>query len=181
MERIQADKLRRAAEQDEELRSLFEYYRDHKASYTELSVRGVVQGTFKRGLKIGQPKAREFLTLLVEAGVGRGVKDEANNISNIKKMVAPTKELGAIVAGDSKNLRRYTADRKARNLDGAANMVKGSSDGMKVYPYRQAGNISITLTINGKPVTMPLPDHLEPEELAALIKRLRQAEDRRGA
>lgn len=177
MEKAQSDKLRRAAEQDEEIRSLFEYYRDHKASYTDLSVRGVVQGVKKQGMRIGQPKVREFLSLLVDAGIGKGVKDESNNIANIKRMSLSTKELGGEVLGYSKHLNKNLklADRR---MTAAADALQNNHGELKVYPFRQASSLSITLTINGKPVIVPLPE-LEPEELAALIKRLKQAEDKR--
>lgn len=177
METAQLEKLRNRMVRDEDLQTISQYYLEHKATYTSLSVRGVVNGLKEAGTPVGLTKAREFLTALVECGVGKGVKDDDGKLSNVTKMVLNTREIGEAVVGDSKNLRRFHADRKSRNIEGAADAVRASPQELKIYPMRKASNISITVTINGKPVILPLPDDLSSDQLSALIERLKRVED----
>lgn len=177
MEKARLEKLKSRLSSDEGLRTISQYYLEHKATYTSLSARGVVNGLKAAGSPVGLTKAREFLAVLVDCGVGRGEKDEEGKLSNVVKMAINTREIGEAVAGDSKNLKRYTEDRKARGIDSLADTVKNAAADLKIYPMRQASNVSITVTINGRPIIMPLPSDLSADQLAALLERLKRVED----
>lgn len=177
MEKSQLDKLRSRLSEDEGLRTISTYYRDHKGTYTTLSARGVFNGLKAHGTPIGLPKAREFLSVLADCGVGKGVKGGDGKISNVVKMVINTREIGEAVMGVSKNLRRFNADRKERNIEGAAEAVRASPKEFKVYPARQAGHISVSININGRMVSLIIPDDTPPELIPVIYERLKKTDD----
>lgn len=178
MDKSQYEKLRTKAQSNKTLYDILDHVRKNDA-YVTMSLRGLVNAFAAKGLRHSQPAIREALGIIAATGVGVAKKNDKGEVVNIVKMSVPTNELGAGVIGDSKNLKRFNDARKARGIEKVAEAVKSGTSEIKVFPYRQASSLSITLTINGKPVTMPLPGDLEPEELAALITRLRKAEDPR--
>lgn len=183
MEIEQLEKFRNTASRDKALRTIVEYYADHKATYTALSARGLVNGLDTAGTPVGLPKAREFLALLEDFGIAKAVRDTHGKISNVVNMKLNTREIGEVVTGDGKNLGRFARSRlerervKERDIPNIAGVVKEMPSDIKVYPMRKASNVSITVVINGKPIILPLPDNLKTEELAVLIERLKRIED----
>lgn len=168
--------LRRAAASNEGVYGVFKYLADHSLDYATLSARGLFQGTRKAGLRISITDCRAAVMAVSKIGIGKLSKDARGNPS-IKDLEVPTREIGSAAIMNTKNLRRFRSDREARGIEATAETVTASPRELKIYPMRKASNISITVTINGYPVILPLPDDLKPDQLSALIERLKRVED----
>lgn len=169
-------KLHRAASTTRGTQALFKYLSNYEKDRLSVSARGLFNGARKAGVSVTMADCRAVVDAISEAGLGKITKDGQGNPS-IKYLEVSAREIGEVVHGNSKNLRTYGQERKARAIDAAAEAVMSSASELKVYPMRQASSISITLTINGKPVILPLPPDLNPDQLSALIERLKRVED----
>lgn len=176
----QIEIVRRASTQNPALKDMLTIFRGHEREYFSTTLRGMRNAMVKLGKKHSHMSIREALKTLSEAGVGTLKKGNRPEDISLEQMKLSTMELGALVAGDSKNMRRFLLNKNERNVEGMAETVKSAASSLKVYPMRKASNISITVTINGKPVIMPLPDDLSPDQLQTLIQRLKELEDGYG-
>lgn len=177
MEASQLERLRGTAQKNPTLQAILSHFYSLDKSYYSVAVRSVEQAFYKKGVyKHKRAAIVEALKALEGAGAGRYV-DAPRGEGKLVDLPIPTKELGAAIVGDSKNLKRYRAEKKERGVSASAAAVRSSPSAFKIYPMRQASNVSITVTINGKPVILPLPEDLKTEELSALIERLKRVED----
>ena len=171
------ERIRTLARSNPTLLAIAEHFSSVSKTHSSAAVRSIEQAFYKKK-NFGHKRVDivASLELLAEHGVGRYIKGSRGE-GKLVNMIIPANELGALIVGDSKNLKRYQTDRKARNIEGAADAVRTAASELKVYPMRQASSISITLTINGKPVILPLPPDLNPDQLSALLERLKRVED----
>lgn len=180
MDKVKLERLRVKARTDDTLKDILRHYSENSA-YSSTIMRSLDAAFRRQKIKHSQGAIRRALGEIALVSGGTVKRDHNKEVLGIYKMAVDTKTLGKAILGD---YEAYGDDRtaqtatEARNFSGAAKLVRGSPGDVKIYPARQAGSLSITLTINGKPVSMPLPENLSPEELSALIERLRRTEDK---
>ena len=167
--------LKRAADSDKDVGNIFKHFAKNPTTQYGMSMRSIENAFRKKGSAMPRPKIRRFFDALVKAGAGK-LKENGPNDIKIDALVDDTRTIGQTVLDETKNVRRATEDREERGIDRAAKAVTSGMD-LKVYPMRRASSVSITLTINGKEIVMPLPGDLTPDMLHTLIERLKRVED----
>lgn len=179
MDKVKLERLRTKAQSDGTLKDILKRYSE-KSSYNSTVMRSLDQAFRKEKIKHSQGDIRRALGEIAKVSGGTVERDKNKEVIGIYKMTVDTKTLGRVVLGlgDYGDVDTVKEEVQQRNLGGAAKLVRSSPGEVKIYPARQAGSISISLTINGKPVNMVLPENLSAEELATLIDRLRSVEDK---
>lgn len=175
---IAIEKLRFAASEDRVVRDIFENFSKRDRVWDSVALRPLWLAMKESGRPHPIGKISEVLGLIASVGIGKKHAAANGRVIKVSNLTLDLRALGEAVVGDGriKDVRKYRTGMQERNLSAVAEAVRSPSS-MKVYPLRKASSLSITLTINGKPVVMPLPGDLSPEELAAVIERLRRTED----
>ncbi len=163
--------LRHEAQRNPVVADVFHVFATRQRARHQVTVRALSMRMEKEGFKYKNNDYVGVLKLLSDTGFGvlrRDVKGQVTALTNIKVTL---QSLGRAVIGKDKELKALTFRNKFSSLSPMAKIITNEAKPKPaVYPYRAVSSVSITLTINKKPVIIPLPNTLTPEEIAALIK-----------
>jgi hypothetical protein len=168
--------------------AVFHLFAARQRARHQVTVRALFYKMSKEGFKFTKSDYAAVLKRVGQLGFGRIEYDRTGNVQALKDIKVTLQSLGeavirqeqvAISAYNKRNRFTQLASSVAADLRAEQPkppklaVVKAPEKQVVVYPYRSASTVSITLTIAGKPVILPIPGELSPEEIAALISHLR--------
>lgn len=134
----------------------------------------------KEKIKHSQGDIRRALGEIAKVSGGTVERDKNKEVIGIYEMSVDTKTLGQAVLGD---YEAYGDDKAAqaavsrRNFAGVTEAVRNSPGEFKVYPARQAGHLSVSITVNGRMISLIIPDDTPPELIPVIYERLKKTDD----
>lgn len=182
--------LRREAARNPVVNDVCHVFAARKRARHQVTVRALSLRMKKEGFAHKDAEYAEVLSLLSDTGFGTLEKDRKGRVVALKNVKTTLQSLGKAVIGQKQELEALHLRNKFSALAPAAQLIKQAKvtpiapntsplpAQLAVYPYRATGSISITLTINKKPVIIPLPATLTPEEIASLIKHFQDTMDK---
>ena len=176
--------LRREAARNPVVNDVCHMFAQRKRARHQVTIRALSLRMKAEGFKHSDKEYGTVLKLLADTGFGTLQKNNRGVLAlvNVKTTL---QSLGQAVIGNTQELKARKLRHTFSALAPIAQMVKeekaapeSTPKQMTVYPYRATGSVSITLTVNKKPIIIPLPSTLTPEEIASLIKHFQETMDK---
>ena len=124
---------------------------------------------------------RNVLKMIADAGFAKADLDKKGRIKGLKEIKYTLASLGKAVLQQEDKIKSYTQRNRFKDLVNMAEMIKTPPVLAKVVelkPFHVSDSVSITLSINDKPVVIPLPTNFTTDEIAGLINRLHEKKAR---
>ena len=161
-------KLKHEATQDDAVRDVFKGLSKRLRTRSILNVRSIAQDMREFRTVHGIDDYSRVLTLMASLGIGKP-KKEKGRIVELTDISIDLKSLGANVIGDSKSIKAFKARTNFTSVPDAVRAITEDPDSVKIYPMRKSASVSVTITVNGKEMIVPIPSDFTADEIKAVI------------
>lgn len=177
MNQIEAiESLRKEVSSNPVAKDVFHVFAARQRARNRVSVRALSLRMDKEGFKHDPKEYAAVLGAMHKAGFGQLERNRKGKVTGLKDVRITLQSLGAAVLGQKVKLQNLKDRHHYGTLvSTAAALKEDPKRPVAVYPFRLSGNVSITFTINGKPIIVPIPGDLTPDEIAALIQQFNPA------
>jgi hypothetical protein len=161
--------LSKRAASDEALHSVLMVLANRERTRDLLSLRTLHRDVRAAGYNHSIDECSNVLAMFSEIGIGKAKKGNKSRVVHLTGVTVDLKRLGVSVTNSSvKNTRKYKAASGHESLTRASKVVGLDPGSVRIYPMRQAATLSITLTINGKEMIVPIPENMTADEIQAI-------------
>lgn len=133
-----------------------------------LTLSGLMQHMKKEGFFYPVSQYREILELLARVGIGILDKDPKNRVRGVKGIKINIQSLGAAVCNGTDDLKSFKQRPRYQRVDKPAVLQED------VQYNRLKTGIMLTILINGKPVSIPMPKDLSSKDIADFINTIKK-------
>lgn len=181
MDQVEAiSTLKKEVAQNPAASAVFHVFATRQRARHMVSLRALSQRMEKEGFDFSPTEYSKVLRLLSDCGFGKLEKNKRGKVTALVEVKTTLQSLGAAVLGQQKKVDAYHRRQMYKDVVAVSQAVKKSPQTLTVYPYRASSTVSITLTINGKPIIVPIPGELTPEEIAGLIAHFQASNSSTG-
>lgn len=169
---IVIETLKKEIEKNETAKDVLYMWAMRQRTRGQVTVSALKLRMDKEGYKHSVEQYRSFLALLANLGVGTPEKRSNGQVNALKHVTYTLQSLGKAVLSQDARLKSYSQRASFKEIVNTAKAIKLDPGSISVHPMRISSNISISVTVNGKPVIIPVPETLSLAEISGLIKRL---------
>lgn len=161
--------LRTEVKNDKVFSDVCQMFAERQRSRHQVTVKSLsLRMHYLYGVKHTDNDYRKVLTTLATLGFGRVENDRAGRLRALKDVKTTLNSIGKVAIGKTESLEEQNKSTK--------NKYVRMTEIATTQPTRTSNKIGLTIMINTKPVSIPLPDDIKPEEMAELIYRLKGAD-----
>ncbi len=164
--------LKKVVESDKAASAVFHVFALRKRARHMVTILGLMQRMKAEGFEYSRGQYEAILKIMAEHGFGKLEKDPKGQVTALKDIKTTLQSLGKAVLSQDEKLKGFKQRNRFNDLVATAEAIRTNPEAIAVRPFRVSGTVSITLSINGKPIIIPVPSDLTPEETAGLINRL---------
>lgn len=171
MEKERILELKKEAESNPAVMDVFKMFSGRERARGQVSLKALALRMKQNGYEYNEKDYDEILRLLAKYEFGDLEEDKKGRVKRLKNVKYTLQSIGKVVCSQNGKLEKYDKKAEYKDLSKGNWTIESVKPDVSIYPFRVSGIMSITMSVNGKAIIVPLPEDLTADEIHEIVKR----------